>query len=618
MGFNKTMGDFVSGAAEALNRNNLAGAEELLVKALEKDPLNPAASLILGVVFMRTHRVEQAIGKFERILAQDPDSTEALKWITQALRKTGRIEEAHAFASRSLELEPDSAEARYVRAMCLLAIARYVEAESDLRIVLNTEKSPSALHFLGISLMRQEKLDEATDFLREAARIEPQIPNHLVALGQVYLLKKDVGNAIACGEAALRLKPNDLEALHVLANASTIEGLTEESEKYIVKSLEVRPDSAEANGLYGMWLHQMGRFDEAEQFIDRALELDPNQAMPLFYKVQHRKIRAEDKELIQRLESRVQEPATTTKERLTLHYGLGKVYSDLGGLPEAFRHFDEANRLSYNLERHLEPYDQKALEHFADRDIQVFTKETLDKWGQFGNPSNKPIFVVGMIRSGTTLMEQLISAHPSVAGAGELRYWPDVALTLLDETSLSLDVSKMEAVCNGYLGILKKRSESARFVTDKMPTNLWMLGFIHSCFPNAKIIDMVRDPVDIAFSIWMTFFGKPPPFANNKRNIVDAIRQHERLRQHWHRVLPADRYLQVRYEDLTADPETVMRKVLAFCSLSWDEATIHPEKNDRFVTTPSLYRVRKPIDTGSVSKLERFAPFLGEFSELDQ
>ncbi len=212
-------------------------------------------------------------------------------------------------------------------------------------------------------------------------------------------------------------------------------------------------------------------------------------------------------------------------------------------------------------------------------------------------------------------MEQLLSAHQDVFGAGELFYWMDEALKILDVGNNELNPERMAKASEGYLRFLDQKSTS-RFVTDKMPTNHWMTGFIHASLPNAKIIHMLRDPLDVALSIWMTFIRKPPDFANHKGNIIATIRQHERLRLHWLEVLPPDRYLQVRYEELTRAPETVMRRVLTFCNLDWDEACIHPENNNRFVSTPSLYRVRRPIDASSVSKKDRFEPYLGEFSRL--
>jgi len=182
-------------------------------------------------------------------------------------------------------------------------------------------------------------------------------------------------------------------------------------------------------------------------------------------------------------------------------------------------------------------------------------------WCAFGNPTERPIFVLGMIRSGTTLMEQMLTAHPDVAGAGEQHFWIDEAHKCLDLATTQLVPERMAELSAQYLQVLDRTVSTTRFVTDKMPGNVGVLGFIHACLPNAKIICMNRDPIDTCLSIWTTHMYNPPDFGSHKGNIIRAFRLNERLLEHWNRVLPADRFLQVCYEELTSQPETVMRRV---------------------------------------------------------
>jgi hypothetical protein len=303
---------------------------------------------------------------------------------------------------------------------------------------------------------------------------------------------------------------------------------------------------------------------------------------------------------------------------MVLEYALGKALDDLCDPGEAMSHFDEANRISYELYRKSSLWDGPAFETLVDNTIDLFDRPFLKKWSEFGSGSDRPIFVLGMIRSGTTLLEQMLSAHPDVAGAGELYYWFDEGPKCLQVKTRELAPERMASAAERYLRRLDTTSLDSRFLTDKMPLNVTVLGFIHACLPNAKIIHMLRDPIDTCLSIWTTYFRKPPEFGNHKANIIQAFRQHERLLEHWNLVLPADRFLIVKYEELTRDPEPVMRQVLDFCDLDWDERCLHPESNDRFVTTPSLWRVRKPVDSASVGKKDRFGPYLGEFGTLGQ
>jgi hypothetical protein len=221
-----------------------------------------------------------------------------------------------------------------------------------------------------------------------------------------------------------------------------------------------------------------------------------------------------------------------------------------------------------------------------------------------------------MIRSGTTLMEHVLSCHPEVGAAGEQAYWATNDAKIVDYREGSIDEWTLKSNAHAYLHLIQEVAGDHPKITDKNPANVLTLGLIHVAFPNARIIHMIRNPVDTMLSIWMTAIRNPPPFACDKDNIVFAYKQYLRAMEHWRSVLPADRLLEVHYEDLVSNQEHETRRVLDFLGLAWNEACGIPEKSARVVKTPSLWQVRQKIHTGSMNKWKDYEPWLGPFKEF--
>jgi tetratricopeptide (TPR) repeat protein len=604
-------------ASKAIASGDLASAERLVRQGVSADPQDPSARLLLGFILARSRRLSESVEHFEAVLAIDPNCGEAAGWLGDTLRKLGRPEEALEYAVRAGKLNPSDPSPIFTVGMCLVALGRYPEAEKRLRRAIAFGRAAMPLHYLGVALMRQDKLEEALKALQEAQRLEPNQPIHAVAIGQIELIRGDFGGAVASARRALDAAPNDASANLLMAEALSGEGNAPAAETYIRTALAADPNSAEAHGQLGIWLQQMGRFAEAETHIEQSLSLNPDQPSVLFYKTQGKKVPAEENHFIERMLRLEVSDRTPAHEKIILGYALGKAYDDLGQPGEAMKHYNFANEVSCDVFRQADPWVAEELTSFVDETIRTYTEHFLQRWAKSGNPSERPIFVLGMIRSGTTLMEQMLSAHPHIEGAGELSFWLNEREKCIDPHTRELVPGAMSELSARYLERLDQTSETARFVTDKMPGNATIAGIIHACLPNARIIHMDRDPIDIALSIWTTFIRNPPRFGGDKRHIVETLRQHDRLRDHWSRVIPSDRFLRVRYEELTAEPERVMRQVLEFCGLEWEPACVRPEDNRRFVSTPSLWRVHRPVDTSSVNKKARFGPYLGEFASLE-
>jgi hypothetical protein len=230
--------------------------------------------------------------------------------------------------------------------------------------------------------------------------------------------------------------------------------------------------------------------------------------------------------------------------------------------------------------------------------------------------SDMPILVVGMIRSGTTLLEQIISNHPDVAAAGELTYLTRRATSVFNVETGGIDPNEATLYAKGYLDLLGGIGNGTRHVTDKLPNNFLVLGLIHMLLPNARIIHCRRHPLDTCISIYTTPFDDPINFAHDRDSIVYFYKGYQVLMEHWRSVIPQNRLLEIDYEDLVMDGEPVIRKVLDFCGLDWSNSCLHHEENTGAIRTPSWWQARQPIYSSSVGRWRNYEPWLGSLREL--
>ena len=222
------------------------------------------------------------------------------------------------------------------------------------------------------------------------------------------------------------------------------------------------------------------------------------------------------------------------------------------------------------------------------------------------------------MRSGTTLAEQILSSHPEVGGAGELLFWPENAGSSekVFDPNGELDTTRLQNLTRDYLDLLGRLAPGKPHVVDKMNTNYLLLGLLHVALPDARVIHMRRHPVDTCLSIWATPVARDVDLCGDKGNVVFAYRQYLRVMAHWRSMLPADRLLDVQYEELVSDREAVTRRMVEFCGLDWDEACMRPEENVRSVKTPSVWQVRQPVYKTSMARWKKYEPWLGPFAEL--
>ena len=358
-------------------------------------------------------------------------------------------------------------------------------------------------------------------------------------------------------------------------------------------------------------LGESGRFQEAAAHYERAIALAPRKATPHHGLVSCRRLTEVERPVIARILALLEERDLTDRQRVTLHFAAGKALDDLADYAGAIRHFDAANELR----RRTDPFVRRPFGQFVDRVVARATPEFFAHSQALGQESEMPVLVLGMPRSGTTLVERILSSHPGVQGGGELSFWNDCAPPWVNAPIDAL-AQAARGLGGDYLDVLRSIGPGAQRVTDKMPFNFYWMGLVHVLLPKARIVHCRRNPIDTCLSIYTTHFTENWGYASHRGDLAFFYRQYLRLMDHWRAVLPPECLLEVDYEEVTAAPETVSRRLTAFCGLDWDPVCLRPESNPDSVQTASGWQARQPIYRSSVERWRHYEPWLGELREL--
>jgi tetratricopeptide (TPR) repeat protein len=397
----------------------------------------------------------------------------------------------------------------------------------------------------------------------------------------------------------------------LLADANYAAAIGERGLEFVTAAVERDPSAGFPHALLGSRLQEQGEFDEAAKSIQRSIELQPNQGFAYYLFAHNRKIRTEDGPMVQQMQN-VAVDALITEERQYLHFGLGKAYDDLGDYESATRHFDLAHEgpdetVSAGLEAQA-----RRMQRFKE----IFTQEFLDRYADAGIDSSEPIFIVGMPRSGTTLLEQIVSRHSQVGAAGELFFWRDNCRRVIHLGRGEINTRQAQATGQKYLEFIRGKAPGMAHVTDKFPSNYTYLGLLRMIYPNARFIHARRNPLDVALSIYMRPFVTNQGLGRNRRQIVETYRAYRASMAHWRDLIGPERLIDVDYEELVQNPEPMTRRIIEFCGLPWEDACLSPQEGDRRVQTFSMWQVRQPVYTTSVERWRRYEPWLGIFAEL--
>jgi tetratricopeptide (TPR) repeat protein len=531
----------------------------------------------------------------------------------------------------------------------LLRAGRPADAIAPLRdAALLQPSDPIIQHDLGLACLEVGRIPDAIAALQRAVASNPRYTDAYFRLGIALEKLGDIGGAIVAYDRATGLLPSLTEAwyragalVYTLghrdeaigcfrraaatggktsfgrlgkARALLTEDRNQEAELVLRKTLVLDPSNAMAHDLLGNLLSEFGRFDEARECFERAIAIAPLLAGSYYDLVRSRRVTSSDNDngLVQRMEAALATPGLEAAQRLRLHLAIGKAADDLGDYALAMQHFDAADAVR----RGSAAFDSAAFSIEIDRLIARCTPELMARAHQVGSADATPVLILGMPRSGTTLVEQIVSMHPEVGAGGELNFWNERGAAWHRSAVAGNETPFLSTAAADYLRVLRAIGPKAARVTDKMPFNFLWAGLIHLAFPRAIIIHCRRTAVDTALSIHQTHFHPGLAFPTGGAELVAYFRSYQRLTDHWRSVLPADRFIEVDYQNLTSAPDPVIRRIIAACGLAWNDACLRPESNPRAVKTPSKWQTRQPIYRTSVARWRRYEPWLGPLRAL--
>jgi tetratricopeptide (TPR) repeat protein len=601
---------YLSDFAEMLRqRGLLAEAEQAARRAVAMAPNFAPAWNNLGIVLQESLKLDESRLALERSLALEGDNPQTLNNLANTLKRLGLAAEAGKRWTAALALKPDYAEAYSNLANLLLDQGEYERAEASARRAL--ELSPRladaylnlaavmtvrhahghALEILdallafapgharasaarALSLKELDRLDEALEAAKRSALAAPESPEPHNALGQVYQAMGEFEPALAAYDRAAALPG---------------------------------PAQQDAIANRGLLFMEFGLKDEALKATEEAAKVFPHSPGVLFSQTDLRRLKPGDP-LIGKMQALIAREGSTLSDRATLHFGLGKAFLDIGDSEAAFRHYNEGNRLK----RSTFAYDPDANERWIASLAEVFTAALLAAKTKTGARSALPVFVVGMPRSGTTLIEQILGSHPMVSAAGELKRLQGLVDALPSYPRCAPDLAdvELERLGKAYLAHVAPLAAGRRHVVDKMPSNFLVCGMIRLILPDARIIHSRRDAVDTCLSCYTKLFAGEQAFSYDQTELGRFHRSYQALMAHWRAILPASHFLEVDYEAVVDDLELEARRMLDFIDLPWDERVLKFHETERPVRTASVNQVREPIYRGSVGRWEKHAAHL--------
>ncbi|TPN76174.1 tetratricopeptide repeat protein [Mesorhizobium sp. CU2] len=493
------------------------------------------------------------------------------------------------------------------QAVELQQLKRFAEAqELCFRVLERTPNHPVALYVMGTLVLGFD--DElALRYFARAIGENPHNPYFHLGLGEAYSMVGEHSSAIEHFQHALELQPDMVEVLCSLGRAYVRVDKAELALPLYEKALGINRDYPKIRtGLAGA-LTSLGRMDDAKVHLEEAIEL--RVAMPAAYNsLVNTRIYSEEPAELKAILRELDDPRLDPEGAENLHYAAGKVLNDLRRYQDAMDHFKKAKLAAGH------KYDLESYRRWVDATIRVFSPQMLAAKAGHGNPSEVPVFVLGMPRSGTTLTEQICASHPDVHGAGELsklrRAANGLGLTNTSAAELSRSVSSItgdlcKTLADEHLFYLRERAPSALRIVDKMPHNFELIGLIGILFPNARIIHCRRDAIDNCVSCFTQIFRGAHGYNADLRTLGLYYREYDRLMRHWEKLFPG-RILASRYEELVGDQEAQSRRLVDFLGLPWDDACLRFFDRGGSVTTPSRWQVRQPIYKSSVKRWKNY------------
>lgn len=538
---------------------------------------------------------------------------------TQTLQQEGRLAEAEILLKQLLRARPELDAAWH--ALGLLAYAAgNLPLAAELLAQAIALRGDVGLYQrnMGEILRRMGRLDEAVAAGRRATALMPADVDAQYNLGLALADQSQWAAAIAAYRQALALDPAHGLSWNNLGAALEKSGDRREAESAYARAVQRNPAHFEAQNNLGVLLLEQGKLEAAAECFNAAIAADPD-FIEAHFNLSQAKTYTENDPQLQFLESRqASMSAMPAKTRIRYLFALGKGREDVGRYDGAFAAYAEGNRLKHA----LRPYDETKANTLHDDLMRVFDRQIFERHarsrpdgGVHDQTRKTPVFIVGMPRSGTSLLEQILSSHPDIHGGGELTDLNDVIMAAapdgaFPERVAGLGAHDLARLGDAYMKRLEALSGDSLCIIDKMPANYLLIGMIRLMLPDARIIHAMRDPMDSCFSNYARLFSDDMDFAYDLGTLGRYYIRYITLMEHWHAVLPAGYVLDLRYEELVADTAQQTRRLLDFLGLPWHEGCLQFHQNQRSVRTASLAQVRQPIYRTSIARWKHFASHL--------
>jgi tetratricopeptide (TPR) repeat protein len=602
-------------ASALIRLSKLDEANELCRKTISIDEGSAEAWLNLGLIARERSDYSAAAENFRRALDIDPDYSEARNNLASILKELERSADTAAGARQATAVSADdfeSAKTLFLSGLENLERSDFRSAESDFRESLKrVPDEVSTLTNLAATLIKLGRLDEARDLCLKAISLDGNSAQSWLNLGLIDKEQSDLPAALEKFRRAADLRPDYAEAFYnsglVLKD---LDRLTE-AVASIRQALAVNSGYADAHSALGSLLLALGEMEEAEASLRKGMELAPDAARPLIKALLYLPYRQDDPCFGRLEEIYAGRESLDPEDRVDLDFAMGKAMESVRQYDRSFGAYAEGNRLYYQ----MHPFDEDREDKRLERLRGLFTAELFKQFAALADSMSPardeqvPVFIVGMPRSGTTLIEQILASHPALHGAGELPLLGELvgkARDVFNPEDPAATLFALHGIGREYLARVGELAPGARYVTDKMPGNYDHLGWIHLMLPHAKIIHATRNPMDTCFSCFAMKFEHGHEYCYDLEALGRHYLRYREYMTHWHTVLPPGRILDVAYEEVIDDTERQARRILDSLGLPWDSACLDFYKNKRTVKTASVTQVRKPIYKSSVARWKHF------------
>ena len=603
----------VSGVA-LMRQGKLEEASKHLSTSVELAPDLADGHEQYGLVLASLGRFNDAAESLQTALRLDPDSKTIHAKLARLQAMQGKNEESQKTRDRMFELNPDWQKMQ--DAQKLQADGKHAEARKAVKTLLREDPDNiNALNLMGSICLAQELYSDAEAFLRRAVGLAPDFASAWCVLSTSLKEQKKIEEAVEALEKALSLEPMRAEWHNNLGNLLMVWGKEERALVSMDRTLAINPHHAGALLGKGHLLKTLGDQDAAIRAYRASAKARPDLG-EIYWSLANLKTFRFEPDEVEAMQIQLETGKLTDESEVNFCYSLGKYFEDQKEYPKAFEYYTQGGAKK----RKNVKYDPVENAFKSDKIIEVFTAEFFEQRASFGYSDPAPILIVGLPRSGSTLIEQILCSHSQVDGTAELpelmRLGQQTGQNRFDKlkfpaTLVDMDAGNVEGLGKDYIESTFHHRHGAPYFTDKMPNNFPLIGFLHLILPNAKVIDARRHPLDSCFGTFKQLFAKGQTFSYDLYGLGQYYINYIRLMEHWDHVLPG-KVLRVQYEDNVADQEKQARRMIEHCGLEWEDQVLRFYETERAVKTASSEQVRQPIYNKSVNSWKRYETELAD------